>query len=417
MTTISELSTILQQLLTTQADTIAKTTGFIQRQRQITGAGFAQTLILGASTSQKTTCKHYHHQSVQAGLQVSVQALDQRFTSVAVDFMRGMLEATLTHAIRGEYQTNLLPQFNGVYITDATRLDWKHCPLKLTVRLDLQSGGFQATLSDIVTHDQKTGMIDQPLPVGALHLADLGFFKLSRFQSWTKNGVYWLSRYKIGTRLHTLAGHPIHLASLLSDQDSIHMPVQVGCGRNALQAYLVAGRLPPEAFAKRMKRLKEQARLDQRPLSVQQLELAQWTIYLTNVADLNFTQAHILGRTRWQIELVFKLWKSHANLMRSRSANPIRQLCEGYAKLISVIIAHWSLIVAGWQYDTISMTDALHIFYTQVSFLQRCLLQFHQLTAFFLSLQHALRHAPPRQKRKNVRLAFQLWGDFATLFP
>ena len=49
-----------------------------------------------------------------------------------------------------------------------------------------------------------------------------------------------------------------------------------------------------------------------------------------------------LARVRWQIELLFKLWKSHGQLDKSRSDNPWRVLCELYAKLIAMLIQHWS---------------------------------------------------------------------------
>jgi len=66
---------------------------------------------------------------------------------------------------------------------------------------------------------------------------------------------------------------------------------------------------------------------------------------------LSFDQAHTLARARWQIERLFKLWKSHGHVLRSRSANPIRQQCEGDAKLRGLLVAHWTLLVSGWPQD------------------------------------------------------------------
>lgn len=417
MTTITEFCHTLQHLLTTTANHLAKTTGFIQRERQISGAGFAQTLILGFLNNPQMTYKQCHHHAIQAGLKVSVQALDQRFNASAVDFMRALLEQFFTHIIDNSCANSLFPLCNGVYLTDCSRLAWHYEPLKLALRVDLQSGCLQASLTDILTHDQKADMIDRPLPKRALHIADLGFFKLKRFQSWCKDGVFWLSRYKIGTRLHTLDGQPIDLTHLLSTQECLSLPVTVGCGRNAFQATLLAQRMPEQALEKRKQRMDEQARLAQRPLSSRQLEFAPWTLYLTNMPDLSFEQAHILGRTRWQIELIFKLWKSHAQVLVSRSNNPIRQVCEGYAKLIGVIIAHWSLIVSGWHYNHASMVDAFHIFRLHVPHLQQALRGTCSLTCCLNALQQALVHAPRLQKRKNTPLTFQLWLDFHKPFP
>ena len=46
-TTIPQLSHILQQLLVEDANRIGRESGFIQRQRKLSGASFAQSLIFG----------------------------------------------------------------------------------------------------------------------------------------------------------------------------------------------------------------------------------------------------------------------------------------------------------------------------------------------------------------------------------
>jgi hypothetical protein len=47
MTTISELAQVLQDLLTAEADRIARETGFVQRESKLGGAEFSQTLVFG----------------------------------------------------------------------------------------------------------------------------------------------------------------------------------------------------------------------------------------------------------------------------------------------------------------------------------------------------------------------------------
>ncbi|MBL8156582.1 MAG: transposase, partial [Anaerolineae bacterium] len=160
--------------------------------------------------------------------------------------------------------------------------------MKIGIRLEIQRGQMQGCLLDLKSNDQKASVIDNALPAGSLHLADLGLFKLERFQRWDKHGVYWLTRYKAGVKLYDEHGQPLALASLLHGDQAIRLPVRVGGGRHQVRAQLLAAPLPPDALAKREARLKEQARLDQRPLSPQQREIAGWTIYLTNVPDLSF---------------------------------------------------------------------------------------------------------------------------------
>ena len=297
-------------------------------------------------------------------------------------------------------------------MTDCTRLVWGTVGIKLALRLEIQRGQLQACLMELHQHDQKAEVVERPLPPGALHLADLGFFKLKRFQDWSRQGVYWLTRYKVGTRLHTADGQALDLKAILTGTQPVRLAVTVGCGRNAFAATLLAAPLPEAALAKRLARLKEQARLDQRPLSQRQLELAAWTLYLTNVPELTFDQAHILGRTRWQIELLFKLWKSHGKVLGARSADPLRQQAEGLAKLLGVVVAHWVLLVAGWQPDRLGALDALRILRTHVPLLQRAMLYSRLFEDVFHWLKLELANAPPLPKRRKTPRAFQLWWHY-----
>ena len=228
-----------------------KKTGFIQRQRQVTGAGFAQTLVLGGLAQPEATRKQQQQQASQVGMVVSVQGLEQRFTEPAVVFMRRLLEIGLEQMVSSEATRTLLPQFNGVYLTDCTRLVWAQAGVKMGVRWELQQGQIQASLSALKQNDQKTAVVEYAMPAGALHLGDLGFFKLKRFQTWNGQGVYWLTRFKVGTRLRTAEGETLDLLRLLETATApVVMPVQVGV-RAQVAAYLVAAPLPEAAYAKR----------------------------------------------------------------------------------------------------------------------------------------------------------------------
>ena len=65
---------------------------------------------------------------------------------------------------------------------------------------------------------------------------------------------------------------------------------------------------------------------------------------------LTWREVVVLYRARWQIELLFKLWKSHNRLAeRETHATAERQLAVLYAKLIGVIVQHWLLLTAVWS--------------------------------------------------------------------
>lgn len=66
-----------------------------------------------------------------------------------------------------------------------------------------------------------------------------------------------------------------------------------------------------------------------------------WSIFITNVSENKISAEQVLTiyRARWQIELLFKLYKSHIRLDKLKG-KPYRVLCELYAKLCAVLIFH-----------------------------------------------------------------------------
>lgn len=87
---------------------------------------------------------------------------------------------------------------------------------------------------------------------------------------------------------------------------------------------------------------------------------ADWTLYVTNVpaAQLSLAEAVVLGQARWQIELLFKQWKSDQLVDEWRTSNGWRILCEVYAKLIGSIITHWLIVVSCWGFANRSLRKA-----------------------------------------------------------
>ncbi|MEO8957204.1 MAG: transposase, partial [Ktedonobacteraceae bacterium] len=69
---------------------------------------------------------------------------------------------------------------------------------------------------------------------------------------------------------------------------------------------------------------------------------------VTNVPAslMSLAQACVVMKIRWQIELLFKLWKQEALLDEWSSSKPWRILCEVYAKLLAMVIQHWVMLVA-----------------------------------------------------------------------
>ena len=86
-------------------------------------------------------------------------------------------------------------------------------------------------------------------------------------------------------------------------------------------------------------------------ISEETLRLADWTILITDAPTkhLSFEEALVLLRERWQMELLYKLWKQDGLVDEWRTANRWRVLCELYAKLIGLLLQHWLIVLFAWQ--------------------------------------------------------------------
>jgi len=54
-------------------------------------------------------------------------------------------------------------------------------------------------------------------------------------------------------------------------------------------------------------------------------------------------------RARWQIELLWRLWKERGQVDIWRSEKAMRILCEVYAKLMAMVLQHWLTFLGCWD--------------------------------------------------------------------
>lgn len=432
--TVTQLATTLQTVLTTTADQAAAATGFVRRRRQLTGATFTQALVFGWLDHPQATLEDLAQAATTVGAPVSPQALDQRFTPQAAACLRAVLEQAVTHVLAAQpAAVPLLQRFHGVYLLDSTSLAlpavlaelWPGCggrtaasgqaALKIQVRWEWTGGALDGLSLHAGRESETYGPWSQaPLPAGALRLADLGYFDLDTLQTYDRQQVRWLSRLQAHTAVYVGGQRVRALATWLAQQgsDQVDREVQVG-GRQRLACRLLALRVPEAVAAQRRQRLHDKARKKSRTPHPEQLALCAWSVWITNVpaAQLSVQEAWVLSRCRWQIELLFKLWKSHGQIDTSRSHKPYRVLCEVYAKLLAMVVQHWVLLLGCGQRADRSLRKAARKVRQHALHLASVLGVRAQLQGVLRLLQRCLGQGGRVQKRRRRPAAFQLLGD------
>lgn len=380
MTSIPQLSLTLQTVFTSVANAAARTSGFIQRQRQLTGASFVQALVFGFLARPTATLEQLAQSTANVGVPLSPQGLAQRFTPAAAVCLQTVLAAAVQQIVAAKpVALPILQRFAGVYVLDSTTIAlpdalapvWQGCggntpgaaaALKIQLRWNLTTGAFQHLgLQDGRASDQRAPVQAIPLPAGALRIADLGYFALAQIAAMQTQGSYILSRWYPQTALFDLDGRPLDLLTVLRQSARPTLDQAVVIGRTQrVPVRLLAVQVPQDVADQRRRRIRREARHKGRAASAQALLLADWTMCVTTVpaAQLSVAEAVVVLHVRWQIELLFKLWKSQVRVDESRSQQPWRVLCEVYAKLLSVIVLHWVLLVSCWQYVNRSLPKA-----------------------------------------------------------
>lgn len=380
MSSVAQLAHTMQTLLTTTADDLARSSGFLHRRRKLTGACFAQALVLGWLTNAHASLGQLAQTAGTLGTPVSRQAVARRCTEAAAQFLQQLLEVALTTLVQGEPRAAaLVARFGMVAILDSTTISlppdlagvWRGCggtaardgaaALKLQVRFDLVRGGLGISLHDGRASDQTAPGQHTALPVGALRLSDLGYFCTAVLRTLVADGGHFLCRPRASSLVTDERGRRWTLVALLTARcpQRFDQLVLLG-GKDPLACRLLAQRVPPQVAAQRRQRVLAAAQRKGVPPPRAGVRLADWEVLVTSLPPehLSLEEALILARVRWQIELLFKLWKSQGAIDEPQTRRPWQALCAIYAKLLAVVLTHWMVVVSGWAAADLSLVAA-----------------------------------------------------------
>lgn len=371
--TLTQISDAMQTVLDEVPEQNARSTGFLRRKRKLTAAVFVKALVFGFLAKPDASIDELTRVATLLGITIRPQSLDERFTPQAAELLRLVLQASIQAMLNADpVSLAILDRFTEVDLLDSStitlpeafRSQWAGCgsvnpaagnaAFKLSVAWDLKTGRLRGPVLDAGrVNDKATALARAVLPRGALRIADLGYFRLATLRQMDRDGVYFLSRFQTGTVVYDAEGRRWpRLSPWLHDRGArVDQEIRLG-QQERLPCRLLAARVPEAVAQRRIERLRAEAVKDGRNLSPECVALAGWTVFVTNVPThrLNLEEALALGRARWQIELLFKLWKSEGRIDEWTSAKPAHILCQVYAKLIAMVVQHWVVLVSSWEH-------------------------------------------------------------------
>jgi Transposase DDE domain len=266
-----------------------------------------------------------------SGCKVSKQAVFERLNSPAVRFAQQLVEQVLIQKIKKIKPGSLFPSFRRVLLQESTNLGLhkslsaiftgssnkagKNATARVQTIFDILSMGFiDFSLGSFKQNDQSaSGSILTIVKKGDLLIRDLGYFSISVFEKLRKKEVYFLSRLRYGVTITDKQEEPILLKELLKGKITDRW-VNIGSKKKAWVRLLIIP-VPQVGAAEKIRKAKQDRdkRLNH---NREYYEWLRYNVYITSLSEKVWTPEEVFKayQTRWQIEIIFKSWKSGCNL-------------------------------------------------------------------------------------------------------
>lgn len=357
---INELTNIFSS---EQIDEIARLTGFVKRDSKLTGTMFLSIFTLGMNMYQRPSLNQLIGllKIIIPDLEISREGFQQRINEYAVKFFEFMLSQVINISIK-EVDLKILSNFKRVLILDSTIIELpkelseffkgyggcsSNSSLKIQLCYDLKSGSFFYIIQDGTNSDAKydNSFVDK-IEQDDLIIKDMGYFNPQAFIDLSKKGAYYLSRWKSNIEMYIKDNDNnfslFDIESFLLKVTYIaEIEIYIKKDYQFSKARLVIEKVPLEVKDIRLRKLELSSKRHGQTTKERTKLFQAYNIYVSNIEDryLSNNNFRKLYGIRWQIELVFKNWKSNFNLDKVSGIRIERVKCMIYSRLVLIFIS------------------------------------------------------------------------------
>ncbi|EDX65321.1 IS4-like element IS231D family transposase [Bacillus cereus] len=360
-------------------DKLAKELGFVKRKRKFSGNELATICIWvsqrTASNSLVRLCSQLH---AATGTLMSPEGLNKRFDGKAVEFLKYIFSVLWKSKLceTSAISSATFMYFQRIRILDATIFQVpKHLAhaypgsggcaqtagIKIQLEYDLHSGQFLNFQVGPGKNNDKTFGTEclVTLRPGDLCIRDLGYFSLEDLDQMDQRGVYYISRLKLNHTVYMKNPSPEYFRNGTVKKQSQYTQVDLEHLMNTLkpgqtyeikEAYIgkdqklfsrvVIYRLTEKQLQER--RTKQSYTESKKGItySEKSKRLTGINIYVTNTPweIVPMEQIHDFYSLRWQIEIIFKTWKSLFRIHQWQNIKQERLECHVYGRLIAIFL-------------------------------------------------------------------------------
>jgi len=349
-------------------DQIARETGFVQRKRKLSGFQFFDMLMFTHFNHKELSLNDLSAQLLlRYGIEISSQSIDERFTELAVVFFKTILKSFLRKAILQDQEQNInFTEYDRIRIKDSTsfqlpkEMEEKYkgsggassvACIRIQFEYDLKSGDIlDLSLHPFNVQDTtNAGKTIDDINVNELAIRDLGYIKIGYLEKIQQKGAFYLNRLHSGTNAYEIKDGEYlkidfgRLYNKMRKNKITCMEKEVYLGsKERFKTRMIIEVLPEDKYQERARKLKRKASKNSRNIGKEAKARMALNIFVTNT-DIAIDKVRPLYALRWQIELMFKIWKTIGEIHKVKKMRIHRFEAYLFAKLIWIVI-HWKLM-------------------------------------------------------------------------
>jgi len=356
-----------------QLNELAKETNFVQREfgGKIDGEIFFDLIVFHNENLKEQSLNDLSSiLKDDLTIKISKEGLRKRFNEYAVLFLSKALEKLLKQQLHSSAISLLDNKFNRVLIKDSVCFQVHESMAasypgsggsgsKAAIRIQFEYDLISGTITDIsINAFNKQDSTDSLATIERVNqddliIRDLAYMQVDVLKTIIRKLAFYLCRPHTSVKMYELKNGKyveidfVKVANYMKKHQISVMEKDVYYGSSdKLKTRLVLHRLPDDKLEKRLRDAKKNAKKKGRGnLSKNYKARAALNLFITNGTEEQIPMENVwpIYRLRWQIELMFKIWKSICDIEKVKKVNKERLECHVYSKLIFIVLG-WKMI-------------------------------------------------------------------------
>lgn len=373
---------------------LAISSGFIKRQGgKLTADGFLKAMMFSVNNQKNTSLpditenlKDYFE------IDISKVGLHKRFTKVAVDFLKEVLKMQFGKKFGSFEDESLKAVFSAIKIKDSTKFSLPtnydgqypgfgnfsktNGLMNIQFEYDLISGQWcdisftKGTRNDQLESKESIGGITN----GDLHIRDLAYVSPTYLKAVKDKGGYFLNRLPTQINIYNIDNKLIDWKKVDARFKKYNISIQdldiLIYEKEKISCRLIIEPVSEEEYRRRLVEGEKSSKSQGVIMTELSKIRCRYNTFITNVSrtDLPIKVIRKVYYLRWQIELVFKTWKSYFEINKVKKVKKERLECQLIAGIIWILL-NWRLFQA---YNNYIKGKARNLGVSILKFFKKC---------------------------------------------